>query len=309
MMDIEGMSLSCLDYDEFGMPIPVEPVSPEDRITNPNPMSQLGENIFGYTGYQPDPISGLYYAQARYYMPEAGRFVSEDPIKSGDNWYSYCRNNPFIFFDPLGLSEVCDEDILSPEDYAIVRALDLEYEYYLALADTAAMDAIMRASASIRQKAEYLGMYNPDGYYIDPYQYHNESIIKTADVYISDYKKLNALEDVVDIIGFIAGFLGPLGKFASFIVLASKERITVADLVFKIAGNIPYGIGITIDTFNLAADVSKDTYKPNDFEVQIQIVSESRREFYINYYMIKSDGTITARYTEPQKIRVPNMGP
>jgi hypothetical protein len=55
-------------------------------------------------------------------MPDAGRFVSEDPIKSGDNWYSYCRNNPLIFFDPLGLSEICEEDI--PDYYNLFGQMD-----------------------------------------------------------------------------------------------------------------------------------------------------------------------------------------
>ena len=25
---------------------------------------------------------------------QAGRFISEDPIKAGDNWYMYCNGNP-----------------------------------------------------------------------------------------------------------------------------------------------------------------------------------------------------------------------
>ena len=36
---------------------------------------------FGYTGYQYDNISNLYFAQARYYDPALGRFVSEDRVK------------------------------------------------------------------------------------------------------------------------------------------------------------------------------------------------------------------------------------
>ena len=31
----------------------------------------------------------MYYAQARYYAPEAGRFMAEDPIKDQLNWYGY----------------------------------------------------------------------------------------------------------------------------------------------------------------------------------------------------------------------------
>ena len=32
-----------------------------------------------------------------------GRFTTEDPVRSDLNWYTYCRNCPLIFIDPLGL--------------------------------------------------------------------------------------------------------------------------------------------------------------------------------------------------------------
>jgi RHS repeat-associated protein len=47
---------------------------------------------------------GTYYLRARYYQPTMGRFMSEDSIRSGLNWYTYCANNPIIFIDPLGLA-------------------------------------------------------------------------------------------------------------------------------------------------------------------------------------------------------------
>jgi RHS repeat-associated protein len=53
--------------------------------------------------------NGLYYMRARYYDPETGRFISEDPIgfDGGDvNLYVYAGNNPVMGVDPLGLSEV-----------------------------------------------------------------------------------------------------------------------------------------------------------------------------------------------------------
>jgi len=47
------------------------------------------------------------YYRARYYHPGLQRFVSEDPLNvlmSGDvNLYSYVRENPLSFVDPLGL--------------------------------------------------------------------------------------------------------------------------------------------------------------------------------------------------------------
>jgi RHS repeat-associated protein len=49
---------------------------------------------------------GVYYLRERYYRPTTGRFVSEDPIRSGLNYYAYCGNNPLFFVDPWGLIEV-----------------------------------------------------------------------------------------------------------------------------------------------------------------------------------------------------------
>lgn len=45
------------------------------------------------------------YYRARYYDPQAGRFVSEDPLNlsEGINFYRYVDNNPQLFVDPFGL--------------------------------------------------------------------------------------------------------------------------------------------------------------------------------------------------------------
>jgi RHS repeat-associated protein len=63
------------------------------------------------TGKERDPESGLDYFGARYYWSSAGRFSSPDPLMSSadvadpQSWnrYSYTRNNPLRFVDPLGL--------------------------------------------------------------------------------------------------------------------------------------------------------------------------------------------------------------
>ena len=57
----------------------------------------------------PGVLVGLYYYRLRYYDPEAGRFVSRDPLGMwGDagqrgNAQNYCGNNPINLVDPLGL--------------------------------------------------------------------------------------------------------------------------------------------------------------------------------------------------------------
>ncbi|EBX0303158.1 hypothetical protein DQT12_20870 [Salmonella enterica subsp. enterica serovar Reading] len=54
-----------------------------------------------------DDETGLHYNLFRYYAPECGRFVSQDPIglKGGINLYSYAPN-PLSWIDPLGLTAV-----------------------------------------------------------------------------------------------------------------------------------------------------------------------------------------------------------
>jgi murein DD-endopeptidase MepM/ murein hydrolase activator NlpD len=45
----------------------------------------------------------LYYFNARWYDPELGRFITEDPVKDGINWYGYANQNPLRYIDPTGL--------------------------------------------------------------------------------------------------------------------------------------------------------------------------------------------------------------
>jgi len=44
---------------------------------------------------------------ARYYWPELGRFVSQDPIRDGINWYEYANNDPLLRIDPRGTQAEC----------------------------------------------------------------------------------------------------------------------------------------------------------------------------------------------------------
>jgi len=63
---------------------------------------------FTYTGYQRDSVANTYYAQAREYKPEVGRFTGEDIIKGSIvypetiNRYAYCWNAPMDLVDLNG---------------------------------------------------------------------------------------------------------------------------------------------------------------------------------------------------------------
>jgi RHS repeat-associated protein len=63
----------------------------------------------GYTGHAYDAESQLTYAQARFYDPAVGRFMSVDPIGfTGNpftfNRYAYVNNNPYGGTDPSGMA-------------------------------------------------------------------------------------------------------------------------------------------------------------------------------------------------------------
>ncbi|HLA10131.1 MAG TPA: RHS repeat-associated core domain-containing protein, partial [Pyrinomonadaceae bacterium] len=87
LTDSTGNVVETLAYDSFGN----NTGSTRTRYT--------------YTGRERDPDTGLLYYRARFYDPQLGRFISEDPIgfAGGMNPFAYVDNNPIAFYDPLGL--------------------------------------------------------------------------------------------------------------------------------------------------------------------------------------------------------------
>jgi RHS repeat-associated protein len=92
VVDSQGNTLNHRVYDSFG-----------------NVTSQTNGAInfrFGYTGRELDAETGLYYYRARYYDPQTGQFIGQDPLsfRAGDsNLYRYAGNSPATFTDPSGL--------------------------------------------------------------------------------------------------------------------------------------------------------------------------------------------------------------
>ncbi len=80
----------------------------------------------GYTGHEEDPATGLVYMQQRYYDPEAGRFLSTDPVaadpNSGGNFnrYWYANDNPYRYTDPTGMSADCSTNSKSGTTTCII---------------------------------------------------------------------------------------------------------------------------------------------------------------------------------------------
>lgn len=82
----DGEAYGTYDYTAFGNQLE------STDTTNP----------FRYCGEYYDEESGMVYLRNRYYNSTTGRFISEDPIKDGVNWYVYCSGNPVAMIDPSG---------------------------------------------------------------------------------------------------------------------------------------------------------------------------------------------------------------
>ena len=77
-----------------------------DAFGNEQTEDAADTNPFRYSGEYFDAESGNIYLRNRYYDASTGRFISEDPILDGTNWYVYAGNNPILFADPWGLEYI-----------------------------------------------------------------------------------------------------------------------------------------------------------------------------------------------------------
>src|SRR5271154_347140 len=82
-------------------------------------------NSYNYTGRETDGL-GINYYRARYYSPNSGRFLSEDPmgLTAGPNLYQYALGNPTNLRDPHGtFVEGCLSGIAGYEFGQAIRGL------------------------------------------------------------------------------------------------------------------------------------------------------------------------------------------
>ena len=84
--------LWCKEYSSYGDKL-------LDRVT-------MSDNASGYTGHVHDTETGITCMQARYHIPEIGRFMSTDSVgfKNAVSFYRYVygNNNPYKYTDIKG---------------------------------------------------------------------------------------------------------------------------------------------------------------------------------------------------------------
>nr|WP_315484266.1 RHS repeat-associated core domain-containing protein [uncultured Undibacterium sp.] len=94
-----------------------------DAFGNVASRSGLSANKFGYTGHQMDQETGLIYFQARYYDPQTGRFITQDPYEGDWNTplflhhYLYAYGNPTVYVDLDGYKSIFGDATNQIEDF------------------------------------------------------------------------------------------------------------------------------------------------------------------------------------------------
>ena len=93
LSNVAGALAQTYTFDSFG-----KQIGSTGSLTNP----------FQYTAREFDSETSLYFYRARYYDPQTGRFIGEDPLKFGasPDLYNYLDNDPTSWLDPSGLCKV-----------------------------------------------------------------------------------------------------------------------------------------------------------------------------------------------------------
>ncbi len=105
------------------------------------------QGFVGSLGHVTDSETGLVYMRARYYDPNVGRFVSQDPAGNGSNWYVYCGDDPVNKVDAdgktfdsksqAGLGDVVFSMILTAAAFG--AAMEKDYKAAMTVAGVAAV--------------------------------------------------------------------------------------------------------------------------------------------------------------------------
>ena len=113
MTDINGNLLWYGEYTAWGR------LKKDERVyKNAHQPFRLQNQYF-------DEETGLHYNLFRYYEPEAGRFVNQDPIGllGGENLYQFA-DNALVWFDPLGLRKTYAQRLGTAGERRVMKYLE-----------------------------------------------------------------------------------------------------------------------------------------------------------------------------------------
>ena len=98
--DFEGTVVQRYVYDAFGK---VSIFDKDGNAITPDSAKYL-KSPYAFTGQEYDHETGMFLHGVRFYDPDSGRFISEEPLGlDGPNLYWYTLNNPMNYVDPTGL--------------------------------------------------------------------------------------------------------------------------------------------------------------------------------------------------------------
>ncbi len=124
--DERGQTTWAADYAPFGQRLASQSSGFIKTATGQEPPSNAhGLRLdLRLPGQWEDEETGLYHNDQRYYDPQAGRYLSPDPLglAGGLNAYAYADNNPLGFADPLGLVLFAFDGTDNTNDEAWLRA-------------------------------------------------------------------------------------------------------------------------------------------------------------------------------------------
>ncbi len=158
VIDEDGFLEETLDYYPYGS------LRLKEQIVYDTPHK--------FAGSVHDTNTELNYMNARYYQGSRGQFISQDPMfwqlpsalladPQQLNSYSYARNNPLIYKDPLGLYSIKTGAVEKGDTLSKIRGL---------------INGANETNYSIKQIADLNGISNPDRIYVGQTLKPNSSV-------------------------------------------------------------------------------------------------------------------------------------
>ena len=159
-------------YSSYGMTTEaLEVVTPDKKPI---------ENRYAYTGRELEHETGLYYYRARYYDPELGRFISEDPIGfSGGmmTFYGYVDGNPTTYRDPSGLKIIADN---------IDIPLNVKNSYLYKYLDSLIDEVFITSNPSLRRESGTTSWHNSGAQLIQINENNHKNSAELTDTYMHE---------------------------------------------------------------------------------------------------------------------------